>query len=297
MSQFAKKLDFNVKEKIVNLSGICFWYWNSFYSFLESCGVSSSIYRVFGKEGGKYQTMRSILELLERQQKYEIIKEIAKQFYNLKPSEDGVDKERANRLLEDFRKAVGSSVLEEEIDKKEVEKKVQEYTKVAEERAQLKQRLQTIKASFLELHASTNKQARGFGLENLFFNLLELEEFEVHRPYRVTGEQLDGHFKYEKFDYIVEIKWTDAVSSQSDLSIFDGKIRNKGQSTRGLFFAINGFDNNAISKFSGNEPRIILMDGQDFFVILEEMTTFYDLMKLKTDFLARLGNIYAKYGT
>lgn len=291
-----KKLDFNIKDKIINLSGNCFWYWNTFYSFLESCGVASSIYRPLGKEGGKYQVMRSVLELLERQQRYDVIKEIARQFYNFKPSEDGIDKERANKLLEEFRNAIGSSILEEEIDKKEVERKVLEHRRIVEEKAQLKQRLQEIKKSFLDLQSSNDKQARGFALEKLFFDLLELEEFEAHRPYRLTGEQLDGHFKYEKFDYLVEIKWTDLVSDQSGLSVFDGKIRNKGQSTRGIFFSVSGFDTNAVTKFSGNEPRIILMDGQDFFVILEEMTTFYDLMKLKTDALARLGNIYAKHG-
>jgi hypothetical protein len=95
----AKKLDFNIKDKLINLSGACFWYWNTFYSFLESCGVSSSVYRQFGKEGGKYQLMRSILELLERQEKYDVIKNIAAQFYNFSPNEDGIDKEKAGKLL------------------------------------------------------------------------------------------------------------------------------------------------------------------------------------------------------
>jgi len=291
-----KKLDFNAKDKLINLSGVCFWYWNTFYSFLESCGIPSTVYRQFGKDGGKYQLMRSILELLERQQRYDIIKNITTQFYNLTPTEDGIDKEKANRLLDDFRRTLGTSLLNEEVDKKEIERKVEEQKKISEERVLGKQKLQYIKDAFLKLKALDDKQKRGFEIESLFFDLLELEEFEIHRPYRVIGEQLDGHFKYEKFDYIVEIKWTDKVSSQSDLSIFDGKIRGKGQSTRGFFLSINGFDKNAISKFSGDEPRIILMDGRDFYLILEEMTTFYDLMKLKTDFLARKGNIYVNYG-
>lgn len=289
-----KKLDFNIKDKIINLSGACFWYWNTFYSFLESCGVSSSIYRAFGKEGGKYQVMRSILELLERQQRYDIIKEISKQFYNFAPSEDGIDKEKANKLLEDFRKTVGPSILEEEISKIELKRKVEEQRRISEENKIQKQKLGKLKEKFLRLNTLNDKQRRGFEIEPLFFELLELEEFEVHKPYRITGEQLDGHFKYEKFDYIVEIKWTDGTTNQSDLSIFDGKIRGKGQSTRGFFLSINGFDDNAVSKFSGDSPRIILMDGQDLFLIFEEITTFYDLMKLKTDALARKGYIYAK---
>lgn len=297
MTHQIKRLDFNVKNKLINLSGVCFWYWNTFYSFLESCGVPSSIYRSFGKDGSKYQVMRSILELLERQQRYDIIEKISIQFYNFVPSEEGgVDKERACRILNEFRELVGSSLLDKAVDNKEVKKRAEEREKIAQERVLFKEKLQGLKDNFLKLNTSSDKQKRGFEIETLFFDLLQLEEFDIHRPYRNIGEQLDGHFRYEKFDYIVEIKWTDDVSKQADLSIFDGKIRGKGQSTRGLFFSVNGFDKNAVTKFSGDSPRIILMDGQDFLLVFEEMTTFYDLMKLKTDALARKGDIYVNYG-
>jgi len=292
-----KKLDFNAKDKLINLAGVCFWYWNTFYSFLESCGIPSSVYRQFGREEGKYQLMRSILEVLERQQRYDVIKNIATQFFNLTPSEDGIDKEKANRLLEDFRKTIGKSLIDEEVDKKEIERKLEEQKRITDEKKLIKEKLLEIKSTFLKLKLTDDKENRGFALEKLFFDLLEIEEFETHRPYRLAGEQLDGHFKYEKFDYIVEIKWTDETASQSDLSIFDGKIRGKGQSTRGFFLSINGFNANGLSKYSGDAPRIILMDGRDLYLIFEEMTTFYDLMKLKTDALARKGTIYVNYGT
>jgi len=203
-------------------------------------------------------------------------------------------KERID-CFDDFRKTVGKSILDEEVDKKEIERKKEEQENMAKEKSLLKQKLHDIKDSFLKLRISDDKQKRGFELEILFFNLLDLEEFETHRPYRILGEQLDGHFKYDKFDYIVETKWTNEVSNQSDLSVFDGKIRSKGQSTRGFFLSISGFDKNAVLKFSGNAPRIILMDGRDLFSILEERISFYDLMKLKTDALARKGDIYANY--
>lgn len=291
-----KKLDFNIKDKLINLSGVCFWYWNTFYSFLESCGIPSSVYLQFGKEGGKYQLMRSILELLERQGKYDLIKNISTQFYDFTPSEDGIDKGKANRLLSDFRKAVGSSLIEDEADKREAKKKADEQRAIEDAKRSKNERLQELKNKFLALYSATDKQRRGFDLEELFFELLELEEFECTPPYKNTGEQIDGHFKYEKFDYLVEIRWRDEPAGQSDLSVFDGKIRGKGQSTRGFLLSINGFNKNGISKFSGDAPRIILMDGQDFFLVFEERTTFYDLMKLKTDFLARKGDVYVNYG-
>ena len=290
----AKKLDFNVPDKLISLSGTCFWYWNNFYSFLESCGIPSSVYKQFGKEGGKYQLMRSILELLERQGKYDIIKTIAVQFYNLVPNGDGIDIDKANKQLAEFKATVGTSLIDEEVNRREIEKKREEQEKMSAEKAIYKNKLQNIKENFLTLHASEDRQKRAYELEILFFDLLELEEFEFHRPYKSKGEQIDGHFRYEKFDYIVEIKWTQIVVKQPDLSIFDGKIKGKGQSTRGFFISINGFAENTITKFSSDSPRIMFMDGQELFMILEERTTFYDLMKLKADAFARKGDIYAK---
>ena len=133
---------------------------------------------------------------------------------------------------------------------------------------------------------------RGFELERLFFDLLHFTEFEYTKPYRtLDGEQVDGHFKYEKFDYLVEVKWTAEPTKQKDLSIFDGKIRGKAQSTRGFFLAANGFDNNAVDKFSGDAPRIVLMTGEDLAIVVDGTLPFFDLMKAKVDAIVRYGNI------
>ena len=116
---------------------------------------------------------------------------------------------------------------------------------------------------------------------------------EYSKPYRTPdGEQIDGHFKYEKFDYLVEAKWTIGLTKQTHLSIFDGKIKGKAQSTRGLFLSANGFDENAVKKFSGDAPRIILMTGEDLAMVLSGQVLFFDLMKAKVDAIVRYGNIY-----
>lgn len=119
-----------------------------------------------------------------------------------------------------------------------------------------------------------------------------LSEIDFSKSYKTPdGEQIDGHFKYEKFDYLVECKWESGVIKQKELSIFDGKIRGKAQSTRGLFLAANGFDLNAIQKFSGDSPRIILMTGDDLAMILSGQVLFFDAMKAKVDAIVRYGDI------
>lgn len=291
-----KKIDFNTKNKIVTLAGTCFWYWNTFYSFLESCEIPSSIYMQFGKEAGKFQVMRSLLEFLERQEKYVLIKNIAVELYNFKPTEKEIDHIRANELLEDFRKSVGKNLIEDEVDKEKIRNQIESRKKLAQEYKSKKDSLSNIKNEFLDLQSSQDKQQRGFNLEKIFFRILELEEFEFKAPYKTQGEQIDGHFKFDKFDYLVEIKWTDKQSKQTDLSIFNGKIASKAQSTRGIFLSINGFDGNCIMKNSGNNPRIIFMDGKDLYCILDDRVSFFDLMKLKVDQLVRTGRIYVNFG-
>ena len=69
-----KRIRFELKEKIVTLTGSCFWFWNSLYSFLDSCGVSKTIYMQFPKESyNKYDLMRSIIEYLENKNEMDIM--------------------------------------------------------------------------------------------------------------------------------------------------------------------------------------------------------------------------------
>jgi Restriction endonuclease len=136
-------------------------------------------------------------------------------------------------------------------------------------------------------------QQRGFRLEDLLFDLLQLSEFEYTPPFRTPGnEQVDGHFRYEKFDYLVEAKWEKDLTKQPDLSIFDGKIRGKAQSTRGLFLSAMGFDEHGIRKFSGDAPRIVLMTGEDLALVLSGRFSLADAMKAKIDAIVRYGTIH-----
>lgn len=294
----AKKLGYEAKEKMVALSGACFWYWNSFYSFLDSCGVSKALQKRYPRDAyNKYQMMRSILGDLEQTGDLELINSIASAFYRLKTAidRDSLDEKKAKKLLDEFREVIGNDPIEAEIQKREKEKaKAAHVQTIASRRAQSK-RLEDINAEFIRLMVANEltPQKRGYKLEDIFFELLHFSEFEHTKPYRTPdGEQIDGHFRYEKFDYLVEAKWTAGLTKQEDLSIFDGKIRGKAQSTRGFFISANGFDESAIGKFSGDAPRIILMIGEDMALVLGGQVLFVDAMKAKIDAIVRYGNIF-----
>lgn len=293
----AKKLSFEAKEKIVELAGACFWFWAGFYSFLDSCGVPKALQKKYPREAyNKYTMMRAILGDLDQAGNVEVIGSIASSFYRLKGpiDRDQLDETKAKRLLAEFREAIGDDPIEAEIKKRENERaKVSHEQSITDRRAQSK-RLEYLNTEFLGLTSASDitPQQRGFRLEELFFQLLHLCEVEHKKPYRTLGqEQIDGHFRYEKFDYLVEVKWTQELTKQPDLSIFDGKIRGKAQSTRGFFVSANGFDNTAVQKYSGDSPRIILMTGEDLALVLSGRVLFVDAMKAKVDAIVRLGNI------
>ena len=266
----SKKIDYTIKESIICLSGTCFWYWGSFYSFLESCGVTQSIYKRYPKDN-KYQVMRNVLEFLEESGNGDIINNIISSFYKMrKPLDKDVpDQKKAVQLLNEFREQVGNDPIEKELERRNREASQKKYVSTIKDVQSKNKRLEELNSLFTKLFTSDEltPQQKGYKLEDIFCDLLRINEIEYSPPFRHTGEQIDGHFKYDKFDYLIEAKWEQDPAPQSHLSIFDGKIRGKAQSTRGLFIAINGFDPNAINKFSGDSPRIILMTGEDLALV------------------------------
>lgn len=291
------RINYEIKQRMVELSGTCFWFWKSYYSFLDSCGVPKSLYLKYPKGSFyKYDVMRNILEILERNDKEEVINNLVSNFYQLRNAvdRDQLDEKKAKKLLQEFREIVGNDPIEQEIKKRKKEKARNNYQKTVQSNKSKNNRLKKLNQKFLDLTNlnEVTPQQRGFELERLFFDLLHLSEFNYRPPYRTqSGEQIDGYFKYEKFDYLVESKWEKGGAKQKDLSVFDGKIRGKAQSTRGLFLSATDFDSNAITKYSGDKPRIILMTGEDLAMILNGQFPFYDAMKAKINAIVSYGRI------
>jgi len=240
--------------------------------------------------------MRALLSDLDLSGSHEVINAIASGFYRLRGpiDKENVDVKKAMTLLEEFRRAIGDDPIEAEIQRRERDKAKAVREQSLSNQREMASRLQALNQEFMALVTATGitPQQRGFRLEKLFFDLLHLSDIEHTRPYRTPGgEQIDGHFKYEKFDYLVEAKWTQEPTKQPELSIFDGKIRGKAQSTRGFFISSSDFDPLAVQKYSGDSPRILLMTGEDLALVLSGRIHFSDALKAKVDAIVRQGII------
>ena len=94
-------------------------------------------------------------------------------------------------------------------------------------------------------------------------------------------QQLDGYFRFEGFDYLVEMKWEKNPVNSPKIASLKQKVDTKLTSTRGRFLSINGFRDEVIQDFSNKDAKILFMDGQELAYILENRISLYEALKVK----------------
>ena len=287
------KLNYELKQKLIDIAGHCFWLWKKYYSFLESCGIKEEEYKRY--EGmGKFDIMRNIIAELENKNDEERLMKMVKTLYGLKglPDDNVPDPERSKKDLEELRAICGEDLIKKEVEQKEFIKRLEKKRKVAEVEKKYNENLEKLCKRFTELSSLADLQARGFEIEDLVYELFYINEIEYQKSYRAGSEQIDGFFNFENFHYLVEVKWTKGKVNQGELAILDKKIDKKIKSARGLFISVNGFGDNCVESFSGKEPRIVLADGEDLFLILNGRVLLKDALKSKIDNVAKRGDIF-----
>lgn len=133
-------------------------------------------------------------------------------------------------------------------------------------------------------------QARGYGLEQLLQQILEVNNIRAEQPFRRNsgGEQIDGAFKLANdLHFLVECKWTKPRCDHNCLDSLNGKLLRSGSGVMGLFLAINGVTDNTVALLKQNPSKsIILMDGFDLRKMLEEGVDFAELIREKRSYLS-----------
>lgn len=151
--------------------------------------------------------------------------------------------------------------------------------------AELKEKLLTLQ--------SLQAQPRGFELERFLKQLFDVHGLKPRSSFRLIGEQIDGSFELDSHTYLLEAKWKQEPSGQSDLLIFREKVENKSTWTRGLFLSISGFTKEGIIAYSrGRATNIIGMDGQDLFFIVSGEISLIDAISRKARRAAETGEFY-----
>ncbi len=279
-----------------------YWYKSDLRSFLQQSVSNTSVLTTLN--WGKYKRLiiADLVDYLCRNQEQHLGDLIRlahavcdlHSFNHLALLEDGKQKEqRARESVNQLRQLVQPHQdIAVEIDAI-AERRRQQAEKLQANQA-IRDKLNDIKARYMTLVTSTNKQARGFDLEKIMYDIFELFDLDPKASFRNTGEQIDGGFSLEGTDYLFEAKWLQGLIGAKSLDAFARKVERKLENTLGVFMSINGFTTDGVSAHSSGKTSIILMDGSDLMAVFEERIDFVSLLLRKKRHAAQTGNIYLR---
>lgn len=297
MYTVTSKLPFEVREAIVSVCGKVFWLKDPFKAFLVSCGVPQELYERYSDES-KYKIARHVLAELDSrgEEGYLIQRRIVTELCKLRNVPDETVPDR-NAALEALRRLKQLALNQKIIAIKTKEKEDAHTQEVKRRQAAIAARAQKMEElcnTFTSMVSSRDDpQSRGYGLEDLLAELFAVHEITYRPPYRTENEQIDGHFSFKGFDYLVEARWRASPPSEADLAALKTKVDKKITSTRGLFISIVSFRTEVVFEFTkGIASNILLMDGSDLMLILEGHISLIDALDIKTQKAAQEGIIF-----
>ncbi|WP_285046571.1 restriction endonuclease [Lactococcus petauri] len=286
-------IPFEVQLQVIQCFGKCFHYKNTMTRFLRSCDVPESLISL-GKSEVKYVWAKKVLDELSLSDDGRlIIRKIVTEFYKMRdiPSEvekrdEGLEALRKLKSLARENSIISKSSQENQSyhqSQKELEiQKIQHKARIMDE----------LKKEYYAQFSNDNVQKRGFELEKIISKLFNINEIPFEDSYRneENTQQMDGYFRFEGFDYLVEAKWEKNLINSAKISTLKHKVDTKLHSTRGLFIAINGFREEVIRDYSNYDAKILFMNGEELMHILENRISLREALLIKIARAAKTGN-------
>lgn len=289
-------LPHEISTQIIQCFGKCFHYKDTVESFLISAGVSKIAASKYRDEA-KYIWARKLLhDLSETEEGRVTQRKILIALCRLRnlPDSDVPDRTAGLDALRKLKElAVEYQLNIEEKKHEEVSRRniAENKLKIAEER---NQKLKELRNKFFGGITNSDRQKAGYDLEDIIKELFALFEIDYRKSYKTETQQIDGYFRFEGFDYLVEAKWRSDQPTENEIGGFQRKVQTKLVSTRGIFFSINGFRSEVINQFNGHGANIIFFIGEDLIHILEGRVDLKDALRLKVENAAQHGIVYCR---
>jgi hypothetical protein len=287
-------LPFEVRNQIIQCIGLCFHYKDNVESFFISCGVNKKLAGKY-KDQAKFVWARNLLNDLDELEngfdlQRKVLTELCK-FRNL-PDKDAPNPDAGLSALRKLKELAHENQIEVEEVKRNTEQRKNialEKQKLIEER---KRQLSELRDLFNSAFASSDRPGAGYTLEEILEKLFPIFDIDYRRSYKTPTQQIDGHFKFESFDYLVEAKWRKDQPNENEIGGFERKVNTKFESTRGVFISINGIRDEVISQFNSKGSNILIISGEDLIHILEGRIDLKEALRKKIDLAAQEGIVY-----
>lgn len=136
-------------------------------------------------------------------------------------------------------------------------------------------------------------QERGYAFEKWLQKTFAAFGLEAEKPFRLTGEQIDGSFHFNGDTYLMEAKWHNDRIGAGDLHAFHGKVDTRAAWARGLFVSYSGFTEEGLVAF-GRARKVICMDGFDLSEMLRRKIALSDVLHRKARRAVEHGVVLAR---
>jgi hypothetical protein len=155
-----------------------------------------------------------------------------------------------------------------------------------------------LRRQFLALEKSENPTRRGYALQRLVLQLLQLEGADASGGFRPQGEEIDGFFSMDHRFFHVECKWEATEIPASAIYSFRGKFEGKLLGTMGVFVSMSGYSSNVAEVLRyGKTIDVVLFNADDVRYALSSKNTFTKIIRIKLRRAAQYGEPYYPFQT
>lgn len=293
---FTEEIEVQIKRGISNL----YWYLGDLQKAWLRAGVDKELAdKLFASkhDDGRKFTKRELMDLLYiniRNIDYNRRLEISRNFVRFLIEHKNFVPVKENHRI-DIAETCALK-LREIVDKQRASAENQQITNISKKNGEkdYHSQLSEIQAKFLDANNLTG-QERGYAFEKLFVELMKISKIDIHEPFRITGEQIDGAIKYGEHFYLIELKWTKSKAAHPEISSLYLKVEGKME-TRGIIIAMNGYSNEILQSLpKGKKLIMLLFDGVHIFNVISGLYTFQELLDYSISQASLRGEIYCSH--
>lgn len=290
-------LPYEITALMIQCFGRSFHYKDNMAMFLLNAGADRSLVDKYRDEPKFVWARRVLTELGQTEEGRLTQRRILTELCRLRnlPDRNVPDRDAGLSALRELKKVAleHDLITRQEVDsrrekRRDAERKLDIVKDRAAKLASLRERFS---AGVIEL----DRQKAGFSLEDILRDLFALSEIGYRKSYKTATQQIDGHFRFEGFDYLVEARWRKNQPTEQEIGGFKHKVDSKLESTRGLFLSVVGFRAEVVEQFNGKGANIILVDGEHLTHILEGRMDLGEGLRILIEKAAQEGIVYAKF--
>lgn len=291
-----KPLPFEIIDALIQCFGRSFHFKDNVETFFISCGVNRSLAQKYRNEPKFVWARKLLSELNETEDGRNVLQRILTDICTLNklPDTEVPDPDAGLQALRRVKKLAYENDLLAKKSRTEGEKRksvLHQKVKIIEERVR---KLKDVNEKFKDAIKNPNRQQAGYSLEDLIKELFAIFEIDYRKSYRTSTstQQIDGHFSFKGFNYLVEARWRQDQPTEIEIGGFKHKVDVKLRSTRGIFVSINGFRSEVINQFTSIGSNIIFFSGEDLAFILEGRIDLHDALIKKIEKASQEGEVY-----